>query len=108
MGVHGSLYGLVLILAYLAFDAFTPVLQEKLWAGQKASKNAGMFYTNLSSALMSIVYLGYTGTLHRAIDFSTRHPQLLFDATFLSLSATANQFAIYATISNFGALMLAV
>ena len=109
-GGEDSLFGLLLMVGYLGFDAFTPVMQERLFQTKKygkASRNAAMFYTNASSAIMSTVYLASTGTLERSIGFVQRNPPFLFDATLLSMSTTVSQFAIYATVGNFGALILA-
>ena len=75
-GQSDSLYGLLLLVGYLACDAFTPVLQEKIFGNgadgkpAKASRYVAMFWTNACSGLMSTVYLFSTGTLQEASGFS--------------------------------------
>lgn len=108
-GGNDSLYGLALMGAYLFFDAFAPTVQEAILGQKKnpTSRYRAMFFTNLSSALMSIVYLSSTGIIHEALAFVTRHPRTLTDAVTLSGAASAGQFAIYATVAEYGALTLA-
>lgn len=105
--VDDSLYGLGLLAVYLAFDALTPTLQEKIFKKEKASRPVAMFYTNLSSALVSVAYLSSMGIFAEVVPFLTKHPKLMVDATALSLAATGGQFAIYSTIAHFGSLILA-
>jgi len=102
-----SIYGLLLLCAYLGFDALTPSLQERIFQKEKASRYVAMFYTNVSSAVTSGVYLFSTGLFPEVMAFVQEYPSVLFDATLLSASATAGQFAIYTTIANFGSLVLA-
>lgn len=106
-GKDDSIYGLLLLCVYLAFDALTPTLQERVFQKEKAPRGTAMFYTNLSSALTSVVYLTSTGLIPEVMDFVAKYPSVVFDATLLSLSATCGQFAIYSTIANFGSLILA-
>merc|ERR1712098_265654 len=80
---------------------------EKIFKKEKASRPVAMFFTNLSSACVSIGYLVGTGVYEEVLPFVQKHPALLFDATLLSFSATGGQFAIYSTIANFGSLVLA-
>lgn len=108
-GGNDSMYGLALMGAYLFFDSFAPTVQEKILGGKKntASRYRAMFFTNLSSALMSILYLKSSGILDTALAFVARHPRTLTDAVTLSGAASAGQFAIYATVAEYGALTLA-
>jgi adenosine 3'-phospho 5'-phosphosulfate transporter B2 len=102
-----SMYGLGLLVAYLAFDAFTPTVQAQILQGQKASRYRTMFWTNLASAIMSTVYLTANGVLPEALAFVARHPSLLQNALVLSAAATTGQLFIYATLAEYSALVLA-
>mmetsp|Transcript_71289 Transcript_71289/g.157689 ORF Transcript_71289/g.157689 Transcript_71289/m.157689 type:complete len:237 (-) Transcript_71289:163-873(-) len=102
-----SLYGLLLMGGFLACDGFTSTFQEKLFAQHKTSKFNQMLYTNAGSSCISIVSLVLSGSLTKALSFSSDHPSFLPHAACLSMAAVAGQFFIMSQVKEFGALVLA-
>ena len=102
-----SVYGLLLLMGFLACDGFTSTFQEKLFKEHKTSKYNQMLYVNGSSSLVSGATLLATGGASKAMGFVSRHPSIVFDASFLSASAVTGQFFIYSLVKEFGALVLA-
>ena len=102
-----SIYGLLLLLAFLACDGFTSTFQEKLFKEHKTSKYNQMLYVNGGSAVVSIGSLIALGGILGALGFCTRHPEFMFHASSLSASAVAGQFFIYSLVKEYGALTLA-
>merc|ERR1712113_1014358 len=61
-GARGSsIYGLLLLLAFLGADGFTSTFQEKLFKEHKVSKYNQMLYINSCSAAVSTVSLLLSG-----------------------------------------------
>lgn len=102
-----SIYGLLLLLAFLACDGFTSTFQEKLFKEHKTSKYNQMLYVNGGSALVSVVSLLASGGIMGAMGFCSRHPEFMFHASSLSAAAVAGQFFIYSLVKEYGALTLA-
>mmetsp|Transcript_54010 Transcript_54010/g.99418 ORF Transcript_54010/g.99418 Transcript_54010/m.99418 type:complete len:342 (-) Transcript_54010:108-1133(-) len=102
-----SIYGLLLLLVFLALDGLTSTFQEKLFKEHKTSKYNQMFYINVFSASVSMVALIFSGQLMPALAFCTNHPAFLGDTALLSASATTSQFFIYSQVKEFGALVFA-
>eukprot|EP00931_Biecheleriopsis_adriatica_P011893 TRINITY_DN11298_c0_g2_i1.p1 TRINITY_DN11298_c0_g2~~TRINITY_DN11298_c0_g2_i1.p1 ORF type:complete len:381 (-),score=68.74 TRINITY_DN11298_c0_g2_i1:39-1181(-) len=102
-----SVYGLLLLLAFLACDGFTSTFQEKLFKEHKTSKYNQMLYVNSGSAVVSSSTLVASGGLSKALGFVSRHPSVMWDASLLSCSAVTGQFFIYSLVKEFGALVLA-
>lgn len=100
-------WGLLLLVAFLAFDGFTSTFQEKLFREHTTSKYNQMLYINLGSAVVSLVSLIATNTLLIAMNFSIAHPSFFVDAAELSGAAVAGQFFIYSQVKEFGALVFA-
>eukprot|EP00929_Paragymnodinium_shiwhaense_P034516 TRINITY_DN18764_c0_g1_i1.p1 TRINITY_DN18764_c0_g1~~TRINITY_DN18764_c0_g1_i1.p1 ORF type:complete len:347 (-),score=69.82 TRINITY_DN18764_c0_g1_i1:300-1340(-) len=102
-----SVYGLILLLAFLAIDGFTSTFQEKLFKEHQTSKYNQMMYVNAGSAVVSLASLVVSGGLFESIGFCTAHPAFLTHAMALSASAVAGQFFIYSQVKEFGALVFA-
>jgi len=102
-----SLYGFVLLLAFLALDGLTSTMQEKLFKEHKVSKYNQMSWVNGISSMTSLVTLVAAGQLFPAIAFGGAHPAFLADAAVLSASAVTSQFFIYSQVKEFGALVFA-
>jgi len=98
-------FGLMLMGAYMFFDGFTSTFQEKMFKGYTMSTYDQMIYVNLFSALISLVVMLFNGTFGAALKFTAEYPQLMYDSTMLSVSATFGQMVIYYTIKEFGALI---
>jgi len=102
-----SIYGILLLVAFLACDGFTSTFQEKLFKEHTTSKYNQMLYVNLFSTLVSVTTLLSTGAMATAIAFCGAHPELLKDATELSIAAVGGQWFIYSQVKEFGALIFA-
>merc|ERR1712203_189097 len=107
MGASTSYYGLLLLLAFLAFDGFTSTFQEKLFKEHKTSKYNQMLYVNSGSAVVSCGTLIASGAAPRAITFCMVHPLFALHASGLSAAAVGGQFFIYSQVKEFGALIFA-
>jgi len=103
----GSVYGLALLLGFLAFDGFTSTFQEKLFKEHSTTKYNQMLYINLFSAITSCISLFIFGGFSEAIAFCMAHPQIILDASMLSAGAVGGQFFIYSMVKEFGALAFA-
>merc|ERR1719261_818188 len=86
-----SIYGLALLVGFLAFDGFTSTFQEKLFKEHSTTKYNQMLYINLFSALTSCFSLLIFGGFAEAIAFCTAHPQIILDASMLSAGAVGGQ-----------------
>merc|ERR1740121_1451263 len=105
---ESSIYGLILLLCFLACDGFTSTFQEKLFKEHKTSKYNQMLYVNSGSAVVSAASLLLSGSAPTAVAFCFRHPDFAMHAATLSGAAVAGQFCIYSLVKEFGALTLAV
>eukprot|EP00401_Gymnodinium_catenatum_P065330 CAMPEP_0117598850 /NCGR_PEP_ID=MMETSP0784-20121206/75628_1 /TAXON_ID=39447 /ORGANISM="" /LENGTH=356 /DNA_ID=CAMNT_0005401351 /DNA_START=54 /DNA_END=1124 /DNA_ORIENTATION=+ len=102
-----SIYGLLLLLAFLGLDGFTSTFQEKLFKEHKTSKYNQMLYVNSGSATVSLTTLLVSGQAPSAIGFCFKHPIFAAHASGLSAAAVAGQFFIYSQVKEFGALVFA-
>lgn len=102
-----SIYGLILMLAYLACDGFTSTYQEKLFKEHKTSKYNQMLYVNSSSAMVALGSLVLSGNVSTALTFCTAHSLFVTHAMALSVAAVAGQYFVLTQVKEFGALVLA-
>lgn len=104
---HSSVYGLMLMTVYLAFDGFTSTFQEKLFRGYAMSTYNQMLFVNLTSASISFLGVVSSGQLATDLRLCWQYPRFFLDASILSISAVIAQFFITYTIKEFGALVYA-
>jgi len=104
---ESSMYGLLLLLAFLACDGFTSTFQEKLFKEHKTSKYNQMLYVNSGSAVVSSGTLLMSGQTLKALSFCGAHPDFVAHAGTLSACAVSGQFFIYSLVKEYGALSLA-
>lgn len=102
---YTSLYGLVMLLAFVALDSFTATFQEKLFRDHLTSKYNQMLYINLVSAVITLVSLLMSGFTSESVSFCARHPDIIADASLLSLVAVLAQWFIYSQVQEYGALV---
>eukprot|EP00428_Durinskia_dybowskii_P028344 CAMPEP_0170232300 /NCGR_PEP_ID=MMETSP0116_2-20130129/15890_1 /TAXON_ID=400756 /ORGANISM="Durinskia baltica, Strain CSIRO CS-38" /LENGTH=366 /DNA_ID=CAMNT_0010483083 /DNA_START=73 /DNA_END=1173 /DNA_ORIENTATION=+ len=102
-----SVYGLLLLLCFLACDGFTSTFQEKLFKEHKTSKYNQMLYVNSGSAVVSAGSLFASGSALQAMGFCGDHPDFVMHAGTLSAAAVSGQFFIYSLVKDNGALALA-
>mmetsp|Transcript_29132 Transcript_29132/g.45582 ORF Transcript_29132/g.45582 Transcript_29132/m.45582 type:complete len:350 (+) Transcript_29132:84-1133(+) len=106
-GSGNSVWGLLLLAAFLVFDGLASTSQEKLFKDYKTSKYNQILYVNLFSAIISLIVLGACGQIRYCIDFSLTHAEFSRDVFVLSGAAAASQYFIYSQVQEFGALVLA-
>jgi adenosine 3'-phospho 5'-phosphosulfate transporter B2 len=104
---NSSVWGLGLLVAFLALDGFTSTYQEKLFKEHATTKYNQMLYVNLGSCLISSVTVLATGHFGSAVTFLMTQPAFALDASMLSASAVTGQWFIYSQVKDFGALIFA-
>ncbi|GMR59535.1 hypothetical protein PMAYCL1PPCAC_29730, partial [Pristionchus mayeri] len=104
-----TISGMVLMLGYLSFDAFTVNWQKALFDPRlKVSRYQMMLGVNLFSAVLCAVSLWEQGSLSTSTSFALTHNGFGKDAFLLSLSGAVGQLFIYTTIEKFGPIAFAV
>jgi len=102
-----SLWGLLLLVGFLACDGLTSTMQEKLFKEYRTTKFNQMLYVNACSAGTSLIALLASGHLSSCIAFTFAHGEFARDVMLLSTSAAGSQYFIYAQVLEFGALVFA-
>ncbi|CAD5208726.1 unnamed protein product [Bursaphelenchus xylophilus] len=101
--------GSILMIGYLAFDAFTPNWQKKLFEIKpKISRIQMMMGVNVFSAILCLVSLLEQNSLFPSINFLLTHNRITFDVFLLSFCGALSQFFIYAIVERFGPSVLAL
>lgn len=104
-----SFSGMILMVGYLMFDAFTLNWQKALFDTRpKVSKYQMMFGVNFFSMILCFVSLLEQNTLRSSINFAMEHYGFTRDVFLLSLSGAVGQLFIYSTIEKFGPIVFAV
>lgn len=112
--VHGSnanttmLPGVLLIVAFLAFDGFQTTYQEKIFREYKPTTFEQMRNVNIVSCLLCLAILIPFGYFPKVYYFARMHPRFIADVAVLSAAAAASQWFIYSLINSDGALSVAV
>jgi len=100
-------WGILLLVAFLACDAFTSTMQEKLFKEHPVSKYNQMLYINIISAIITLVAMIATHTVSSAHVFCSVHPAIVVDIIELCLASIVGQWFIYSLVKEFGAFVLA-
>lgn len=100
-------YGLLLMVAFLACDGFTSSFQEHIFRDHHCTTYNQMFFSNLFSGAFAGGMLYASGGFHDSMAFAHRHPAFLMDAALLTFSGSVGQWFIYTCIYWFDALTLA-
>lgn len=114
---ENSTYGLSLIFLSLVFDAITGGLQDKVKTSTKVlnpshrktakpSAHESMLYTNLSGAIVALVFAVFTGQVTSGFAFCAKYPKVLKAIVSYSLASAVGQNFIYHTITSFDVLVL--
>jgi len=114
---ENSTYGLSLIFLSLVFDAITGGLQDKVKTSTKVlnpshrktakpSAHESMLYTNLSGAIVALVFAVFTGQVTSGFAFCAKYPKVLKAIVSYSLASAIGQNFIYHTITSFDVLVL--
>mmetsp|Transcript_3677 Transcript_3677/g.8904 ORF Transcript_3677/g.8904 Transcript_3677/m.8904 type:complete len:328 (-) Transcript_3677:64-1047(-) len=99
-----SVIGVMIMLAYLTFDAFTPTFQARLFKQYKTTRYNQMAYINICSIPFALVLSITGGQFFPALSFLAQHPEAWFFVIALAVVATAGQLIIYLVIEQQGAL----
>jgi len=94
--------GIVILMAYMSFDAFTSNWQGALFKEYEMSSYQMMAGVNLFSCLMTSVSLLQQGIFYTSLLFMSQYPVFVRDCLLLSLTSATGQLCIYYTISVFG------
>ena len=94
--------GFVILIGYMAFDAFTSNWQGELFTEYKMSSIQMMAGVNLFSCLLTSVSLMQQGVFYTSLAFMSQYSRFLLDCIVLSICSACGQLFIYYTISTFG------
>jgi adenosine 3'-phospho 5'-phosphosulfate transporter B2 len=97
-----SLSGFILLIGYMASDAFTSNWQKELFNTYKISPMQAMCGVNLFSCLLTSVSLLQQGAFFDSLVFMSQFPKFTFDCVILSFCSAFGQLFIYHTIKVFG------
>eukprot|EP00096_Caligus_rogercresseyi_P008477 TRINITY_DN2733_c0_g1_i1.p1 TRINITY_DN2733_c0_g1~~TRINITY_DN2733_c0_g1_i1.p1 ORF type:complete len:435 (-),score=116.57 TRINITY_DN2733_c0_g1_i1:136-1440(-) len=100
--------GAILLMAYMAFDAFTSNWQGELFTSYKMNSIEMMGGVNFFSCLLTSTSLISQGAFYESLVFMSQFPSFAFDCAILSLCSACGQLFIYHTISTFGPLVFAI
>ena len=101
-GTVTTFSGVVILLGYLAFDAFTPNWQGELFKRYKMSSIQMMVGVNLFSVIFTSTTLIEQGGYTESLAFMLRHPLFMIHVGVLSICSAFGQLFIFYTISQFG------
>ncbi|KAK2190658.1 hypothetical protein NP493_72g04056 [Ridgeia piscesae] len=107
-GTITTLSGVVLLVLYLAFDAFTSNWQGELFTKYKMSSIQMMVGVNLFSVLFTGLSLIEQGGFFESVAFMGRQSKFIFDVVLLSICSATGQLFIFYTISQFGAVVFTI
>jgi len=102
-----SIYGMLLLVMFLACDGLTSTFQEKLFKEHNTSKYNQMFYINGGSAITSLVTVLAMGKMSYCLEFALAHGDFVYSVAILSGAAASSQFFIYSQVKEYGALAFA-
>jgi len=94
--------GFVILIGYMAFDAFTSNWQGELFTEYKMSSIQMMAGVNLFSCLLTSVSLLQQGVFYTSLIFMSQYSRFMLDCIILSICSACGQLFIYHTISTFG------
>jgi adenosine 3'-phospho 5'-phosphosulfate transporter B2 len=104
---ENSMYGILLLVGFLACDGLTSTMQEKLFREHNTTKFNQMFYVNSCSSIVSLFSVLSMGKMGYCLAFMGAHSEFVLDAGLLSMSAASAQYFIYSQVKEYGALVFA-
>lgn len=99
--------GVLLLLAYVLFDAITSQWQSHLFRTYHVASMEMMYGVNLCSVLFTGILVFMTGQLDATINFTLSHPEFAVHVLALCLPAVVGQWFIFKTIDQHGAAAFA-
>lgn len=100
--------GFIIMVGYMAFDAFTSVWQNELFQEYKMTSIQMMAGVNLFSCLLTSVSLLQQGVFYDSLIFMSQFPKFVSDCVLLSLCSAGGQLFIYYTIAEFGPVVFII
>merc|ERR1719187_1917341 len=100
--------GFMILIGYMAFDAFTSNWQNELFSEYKMSSIQMMAGVNLFSCLLTSVSLLQQGVFYTSLAFMSQYSMFVVDCVILSLCSACGQLFIYHTISTFGPVIFVI
>ncbi|XP_050715601.1 adenosine 3'-phospho 5'-phosphosulfate transporter 1-like isoform X2 [Eriocheir sinensis] len=103
-----TLSGVIILVGYMSFDAFTSNWQGELFNQHKMSSVQMMCGVNLFSCLFTTTSLMQQGTFSVSLQFMLTYPGFFWDSLILSVCSATGQLFIYYTISVFGPVVFII
>ncbi|ELU01129.1 hypothetical protein CAPTEDRAFT_94388 [Capitella teleta] len=100
--------GVIILLGYLLFDAFTSNWQGEIFKAYKVSSFQMMAGVNFFSVIFTTASLVEQGGFVESLAFMARHPDFLWHSILLSICSAIGQLFIFYTISQFGAVTFTI
>ncbi|CAF3378423.1 unnamed protein product [Rotaria socialis] len=100
--------GLILLIFYLIFDAFTSNYQKHLFDHYSISFLHMMFSVNIISTVLTLTSLALSGTLFECLSFLQRHHLFMIHVFATSVCSSIGQLFIFSTIQEFGPVMFTI
>ncbi|ELU06404.1 hypothetical protein CAPTEDRAFT_198389 [Capitella teleta] len=95
--------GVIILLGYLLFDAFTSNWQEEIFKAYEVSSLQMMAGVNFFSVIFTGASFVAQGGFVESLAFMARHSDFLWHSILLSICSAVGQLFIFHTISQFGA-----
>ncbi|KAK8380437.1 hypothetical protein O3P69_016785 [Scylla paramamosain] len=103
-----TMSGVIILVGYMSFDAFTSNWQGELFTQHKMSSVQMMCGVNLFSCLLTTTSLMQQGTFSLSLQFMLTYPAFFWDSLILSVCSATGQLFIYYTISVFGPVVFII
>ncbi|XP_042232793.1 adenosine 3'-phospho 5'-phosphosulfate transporter 1-like isoform X2 [Homarus americanus] len=103
-----TLSGIIILIGYMSFDAFTSNWQGELFSQHKMSSVQMMCGVNLFSCLFTTTSLMQQGGFSTSFNFMLTYPAFFWDSLILSICSATGQLFIYHTISLFGPVVFII
>ena len=107
-GTSTTFSGLIILMGYLLFDAFTSNWQGELFTQYKMSSIQMMAGVNMFSVIFTSVSLIEQGGFFESAAFMFKYPEFVFHCIVLSICSAFGQLFIFHTISEFGAVVFTI
>ncbi|KAK3885951.1 hypothetical protein Pcinc_009883 [Petrolisthes cinctipes] len=103
-----TISGVILLVGYMGFDAFTSNWQGELFSKHKMSSVQMMCGVNLFSCLLTSTSLVQQAGFGPSLAFMFTYPTFFWDILILSVCSATGQLFIYYTISVFGPVVFII
>ncbi|XP_047502895.1 adenosine 3'-phospho 5'-phosphosulfate transporter 1-like isoform X2 [Penaeus chinensis] len=103
-----TMSGVIILVGYMSFDAFTSNWQGELFTQHKMSSVQMMCGVNFFSCLLTTTSLLQQGGFGVSLAFMFTYPVFFWDCLILSVCSATGQLFIYHTISTFGPVVFII